>query len=225
MSNQSLAVICPADKWNEQSSFYQQPVRPFQPTLAKEIIVLSKILRVICVHDVPTGASGATGATGATGVTGPTGPTFATSSGTFSASNLTDVDVGANFPLNQVVNNGTAFTLSGGDTINISEPGSYLVNYWAQGDATGPPQLIAVALRVNGAIVSATSRMTQQVDTGWNYLQVNGSYILNVTTTPTTLNLVNRSNSILKYSLADTTNNQITARNIQTNGITIVKIS
>ncbi|CCW09454.1 hypothetical protein EBGED10_62000 [Bacillus sp. GeD10] len=100
-----------------------------------------------------------------------------------------------------------------------------MIEYWAQGDAGGAPELVSIGLKVNGITLTVTSRSTQQTAlTGINYLQVYGSYILNVTSIPTTLNLVNRSNVSLAYG-DSATNTQLTAQNIQTCGITIIQLS
>ncbi|MGQ7173558.1 hypothetical protein ACUOCP_52275, partial [Escherichia sp. R-CC3] len=88
-------------------------------------------------------------------------------------------------------------------------------------DAGGAPELVSIGLKVNGITLTVTSRSTQQTaTTGINYLQVYGSYILNVTSIATTLNLVNRSNVLLAYG-DSATNTQLIAQNIQTCGITI----
>nr|WP_303660274.1 exosporium leader peptide-containing protein [Bacillus cereus] len=173
---------------------------------------------------LPTGPTGITGPTGETGPTGITGPTN-TSSGVFSSSNLTTISSGSPFPLTAIVNNGTAFSLTS-PNITIAENGIYLVEYWAMGDAGGPPEIISIALSIDSTVNPSTARGTQQIagSSGINYLEATGSYILNVTTSPIALSLINNSNVALAYGDA-LTNAIITSQSIQTSGITIVKLS
>jgi len=100
------------------------------------LFVLSKILHVQCIHDVPMGAPGATGATGATGgtgVTGPTGPTSPTVTANYlSTGNNGNNVVGQNTPLdlgNTVTQNGTAIQRSGATDITLAANQAYSVCY------------------------------------------------------------------------------------------------
>lgn len=145
----------------------------------------------------PTGTTGATGATGPTGLTGdvgPTGPTGPTGeAGTISASanqnattqNVVD-DALVSVTGTNVLTDGTTLTFAD-DTVTVTEAGLYMIT--ANTEVTDSVGTYTFAIVVDGVDYSYTVDVaTDQVPTS------NGeTIVLQLTTVPTTVTLVNRS--------------------------------
>ena len=105
----------------------------------------------------PVGATGATGPQGATGATGPQGPIgpagpSGTNDAIYAVSNAATIGVETVIPL--ILNSATTDTSMNvaNNAVNITESGSYLVNYYVSGSvATGE---FITALYLNGAPIS-----------------------------------------------------------------------
>jgi len=163
----------------------------------------------------PTGATGATGdtgptgATGATGDTGPTGPTGAT--GDTGPTGASAVLAGIQAELidsaeTRIANNGTILfdtilnnqssditydSLTGSFT--LTRAGNYLVAWWIDVNGAASSENVILSVAVNG--VSAV-RGASPVLAG----QVTGFALVTITTTPSTISLVNVSGDIIELA-------------------------
>ena len=153
----------------------------------------------------PTGATGDTGPTGATGDTGPTGPTGATGPAVvlggiqaqLVASPLELLPNGSIVIFDTIVTNQsldiTYNPVTGAFTLSMV--GNYFVLWWVATDGSDLLPNINFSLRLNGAgdILSSTPVVTGQIS---------GSALVHVSSTPSTLTLVNASNDTI--ALANT---------------------
>jgi outer membrane lipoprotein-sorting protein len=86
---------------------------------------------------------------------------------------------------------GTDITLSGGNTVTIANPGTYLVSYsWAT-DAQSGGEIISASLRLNGTTVPGSQATEVSTTTGGVYAQVNNTMIVTIPTAGSTLQLIN----------------------------------
>ncbi|TPG76155.1 hypothetical protein EEL32_23760, partial [Brevibacillus laterosporus] len=136
-----------------------------------------------------TGANGATGGTGATGATGGTGVGLNSFISVFRSFSGTGTDTVAAFtPItftNLSSNVGSAFLFTApSDTITISQSGFYLFDFVIHNQGSA-----IFNLEIGGVPVTPTPF------TGDGGGPIAGSIILNITTVPTTVQLVNANNS------------------------------
>lgn len=89
---------------------------------------------------------------------------------------------------------GVSYTLGSGQIV-LGRTGTYLVNWWVAVENTQTADPVAFALSLNGSDVA-----TSYSDTGGG--QVYGSAIVNVTSIPATLTLVNRSGEAVTLATA-----------------------
>ena len=158
----------------------------------------------------PTGATGATGtgATGVTGATGPTGPTGATgATGPTGATGEPDTQAlsaystpaavaasgGAlEFDMNNAIV-GTALShTAGSDTVTISQPGTYFVQYNGTtypANITSFPAVNTINFTLNGVTQSAGAAQTR-FDSAAQAEAISAAAVFNITTTPTTLQVI-----------------------------------
>ncbi len=125
----------------------------------------------------PTGPIGVTGPTGPTGATGPTGPTGSTPVVTLDSallSNDGDQTVAASTLVNlgSVTNStGSSITFTSPNTVNLTEAGTYYIQYaalisnttTASGDVGATMKLNGVTIGNASAYVSATTTETQMI--------------------------------------------------------------
>ena len=108
------------------------------------------------------------------------------------------VDPGAAVPFDTVnLNNtlGVAYTPSSG-TVTINRAGTYLVNWWLGVENAQTAASLSFATSAGGSDVQ-----TSYSDIGGG--QIFGTAIVNVTSIPTTLQLVNRSAAAVTYATAE----------------------
>ena len=107
------------------------------------------------------------------------------------------VQNGANVPFDTVgANNMLGVSYApGSGTVTISRTGTYLVNWWVAVEGTQTAESLAFAISLNG-----TDVQTSYSDIGGG--QVYGTAIVNVTSIPATLSLVNRSGDAVTYVTA-----------------------
>ena len=89
---------------------------------------------------------------------------------------------------------GVSYT-AGSGSVTIGRTGTYLVNWWVSIAGTQTAQSLAFAVSLNGSDVQ-----TSYSDIGGG--QVTGSAVVNVTSIPTTLQLINRSAAAVTYATA-----------------------
>ncbi len=89
---------------------------------------------------------------------------------------------------------GVSYTTGSGQ-INIARTGTYLVNWWVATCGTQTADTVAFALSLNGSDLA-----TSYSDTGGG--QIYGTAIVNVTSIPATLTLVNRSGDAVTLATA-----------------------
>lgn len=164
-----------------------------------------------CRRRGPTGPTGATGATGVTGPTGPTGATGATgvTGATGATLALSGIQVELINGTNRLITN-TAIIVF--DTIlnnrssdisynsstglfTLTKTGNYYVSWWVTTDGSSLSPTVTFALAVNGIPVSQGS---SPIVTG----QVAGTALITITSTPSTVSLINVSGDTVL--LADT---------------------
>ncbi len=155
----------------------------------------------------PAGATGATGPqgpiglTGATGPVGPQGPS-GTSDVIYAGSNTTQtVASDTAIPIALIASTPTATSTVSGDSVNLPEAGTYLVNYAFSGtrDAAGN---IAVSLYQDGAAVAGETLIVY--NDGTNPSSTSKSVLVTVAT-PATLSLQNVSGASVDLTSATLT--------------------
>ena len=152
----------------------------------------------------PTGATGtgATGATGPTGVTGPTGPTGATGAtgaadtqalSAYSTPAAVAASGGAlEFDMNNALVGTALAHTPGSDTVTISEPGTYFVQYNGTtypANITSFPAVNTINFTLNGATQSAGAAQTR-FDSAAQAEAISAAAVFNITTVPTTLQVI-----------------------------------
>lgn len=153
----------------------------------------------------PTGATGATGPTGVTGPTGPTGPTGATgATGPTGAADTqalsaysTPAAVAASggaleFDMNNALVGTALAHTPGSDTVTISEPGTYFVQYNGTtypANITSFPAVNTINFTLNGATQSAGAAQTR-FDSAAQVEAISAAAVFNITTVPTTLQVI-----------------------------------
>jgi hypothetical protein len=86
---------------------------------------------------------------------------------------------------------GTGITLSGGNTVTLASPGTYLVSYsWAT-DAQGGGEIVAASLKLNGTIVPGSQASETTYSSVGVTAQVTNTMIVTVPTAGSTLQLIN----------------------------------
>ena len=159
----------------------------------------------VTVPTGPTGPTGATGATGPTGVTGPTGPTGATgATGPTGAADTqalsaysTPAAVAASggaleFDMNNALVGTALAHTPGSDTVTISEPGTYFVQYNGTtypANITSFPAVNTINFTLNGATQSAGAAQTR-FDSAAQAEAISAAAVFNITTVPTTLQVI-----------------------------------
>ena len=104
---------------------------------------------------------------------------------------------GACVPFDAVNSNntiGVTYTPTSG-VVNLSRTGTYLVNWWVGIESNQSAESVAFALSLNGSDLA-----TSYADLGGG--QIVGTAIVNVTSIPATLSLVNRSGNEVTYVTA-----------------------
>lgn len=147
----------------------------------------------------PTGATGATGPTGVTGPTGPTGPTGATGAADTQALSAysTPAAVAASggaleFDMNNALVGTALAHTPGSDTVTISEPGTYFVQYNGTtypANITSFPAVNTINFTLNGATQSAGAAQTR-FDSAAQAEAISAAAVFNITTVPTTLQVI-----------------------------------
>ena len=147
----------------------------------------------------PTGVTGATGATGPTGVTGPTGATGATGAADTQALSAysTPAAVAASggaleFDMNNALVGTALAHTPGSDTVTISEPGTYFVQYNGTtypANITSFPAVNTINFTLNGATQSAGAAQTR-FDSAAQAEAISAAAVFNITTVPTTLQVI-----------------------------------
>ena len=140
-----------------------------------------------------TGNTGATGATGATGNTGATGATGATGTSGLVGGAVLEITTSAGatvanngvFPFDLIFANYSAAVANTAGTIQINANGLYFVDWWVALDGSNPISAVVLQLK-SGATVLGT---TQAPITMPN--QFYGNTVVNVTSAPMTIQLVN----------------------------------
>ena len=152
----------------------------------------------------PTGSAGAIGPTGPTGPTGPagtgaTGPTGATGEldtqalSAYSTPAAVAASGGAlEFDMNNAIV-GTALShTAGSDTVTISQPGTYFVQYNGTtypANITSFPAVNTINFTLNGVTQSAGAAQTR-FDSAAQAEAISAAAVFNITTTPTTLQVI-----------------------------------
>lgn len=98
-------------------------------------------------------------------------------------------------PFDTVDTNTTLGVTQSGGTVTIGRVGTYLVNWWVGVENTQAAESVSFAVSVNASDVQTSSS-----DIGGG--QIVGTAIVNVTSVPVTLQLVNRSASSVTYVTA-----------------------
>ena len=149
-----------------------------------------------------TGATGATGPTGVTGPTGPTGPTGATGAtgaadtqalSAYSTPAAVAASGGAlEFDMNNALVGTALAHTPGSDTVTISEPGTYFVQYNGTtypANITSFPAVNTINFTLNGATQSAGAAQTR-FDSAAQAEAISAAAVFNITTVPTTLQVI-----------------------------------
>ena len=148
----------------------------------------------------PQGPQGEIGPQGPQGEQGPAGPTVALrgiEASLTNASGGTLPDSGAVLFNNTVSNNtiGGSYDSTTG-TFTLTEPGTYLVNWWvALGDAQGT-QALSFSLTANGTLARTAY-------TGANAGEINGTSLIAVGESPVSIQLVNNSGVPIQFAVSD----------------------
>ena len=144
----------------------------------------------------PTGPTGVTGPTGPTGATGATGPTGAADTQALSAYSTPAAVAASGGALEFDMNNalvGTALAHTpGSDTVTISEPGTYFVQYNGTtypANITSFPAVNTINFTLNGATQSAGAAQTR-FDSAAQAEAISAAAVFNITTVPTTLQVI-----------------------------------
>ena len=143
---------------------------------------------------IPRGATGATGPIGATGATGPTGPTGPTATidsilvdndGTQTVTANSFVDLG------ETINStGTSLTFTEPDTVNLVEPGTYLISYESLiSNTAGSPGDVGASLLINGTVINNAAEYVPATQT---QTQINLQHNVTITE-PATVQIQNAS--------------------------------
>ena len=143
-----------------------------------------------------TGATGPTGPTGATGATGPTGATGEPDTQALSAYSTPAAVAASGGALEFDMNNaivGTALShTAGSDTVTISQPGTYFVQYNGTtypANITSFPAVNTINFTLNGVTQSAGAAQTR-FDSAAQAEAISAAAVFNITTTPTTLQVI-----------------------------------
>ena len=147
----------------------------------------------------PTGLTGATGATGPTGLTGntgdigptgPTGPTLSIDSILVDNDGTQSVTASSLVDLGTVINStGSSITFTSPNTINLTESGTYLIQYDALIANTSTAGNVGASLLINGSVVPNAS---EYVPASTNQAQFVLQHNLTITTA-TTVSISNNS--------------------------------
>lgn len=165
------------------------------PGTDAEVINVGTNQNAILDFVIPEGEIGPTGPTGPTGATGPTGPTATL------ASILTVNDSTQSVPTNALVNlgdeinsTGTSLTYTAPNTITITEPGTYLINFTSlivnggtAGDIGATLQINGVSILTSSTYVPSTTINATTIELTHNYNAVVGDEIT-ITNTSTVAN-------------------------------------
>ena len=89
---------------------------------------------------------------------------------------------------------GVSYT-SGSGSVNVGRTGTYLVNWWVAIENAQTAEMVAFALSLNGSDVA-----TSYSDVGGG--QIYGTAIVNVSSIPATLSLINRSGAAVTLATA-----------------------
>ena len=137
------------------------------------------------------GPTGPTGATGATGATGPTGPTATIDSILVDNDGSQTVTANSLVDLGETINStGTSLTFADPDTVNLVEPGTYLISYESLiSNTAGSPGDVEASLLINGTVINNASEYVPATQT---QTQINLQHNVTITE-PATVQIQNTS--------------------------------
>ncbi len=148
----------------------------------------------------PQGPQGEIGPAGPQGEQGPAGPTVALRGIETSLTNASGGTLADGSPVlfnNTVSNNtigGTYASATG--TFTLTEPGTYLINWWVALGTAQATQATAFSLTANGT-------PARTAYTGANAGEINGTSLITVGDSPVSIRLVNNSGFSIQYAVAN----------------------